>query len=1046
GPPPRFALSNIEVVEGRIEFDDRPERTKHQIDGLRIAVPFVSSIPSDADIRVEPAFEANINGAPVRIAGEAKPFKDSRESTLRFAIDDLQIPKYLPYAPVELGFRVPSGRIDGELTLNFQVVRGQSPALLLSGNLGLKDLVVHENNETPVIKLPALDVMIDTLDVFAGKASLAAIRSNGLELHLTRKRDGTLNLTSLFPPNDKEPAREKKPGAPFAYSIGELLLEEAKLHFTDQGPEKGFEKTFENIRIEAADLGNAPGKKANFKISFDAAGNEEFVHSGTLQLNPFSIDGRFEIEGLQLPKLRPYYESVLGPEIQDGRLDLSGRLIVDRSGANPELGISDLAAALRSVRLAFPGEKQPLWRIPLIALKETAIDLGKKTVSIGALEAENALGWLQREADGSLSYARLIKTPPSGSGAPARRSAPEDGWRLDAKRIAFEKIGLVFEDRSLKAPAKIALSDVSLRAESLSNVKKHRGRLTLRAKINGRGALGVNGDVVLNPFAGQFAVEAQNLELLPLQRYLEDRVTFELTGGRLETKGNLVIGGDGAGPLKVSYSGNARVHDFTTIEKNGAQELLRWKMLSLNGLRFGATPIQVAIDSATLADFYSRLVIGADGRFNLQNLTVANGKESKGAASAPEASAPASASPPVGAQQQNPVTIGKIDLERGAVQFSDFFIKPNYSANLTDVHGTISELRPEAPGNLAINAKLDNAAPVQIRGKINPVAKDLYLDVVADAQEIELNPLSPYSVKYVGYGIEKGKLSFNVKYKIENRKLEAENKIILNQLTFGERVESPTATKLPVLLAVALLKDRNGVIDVNLPISGSLDDPQFSIGGIILRIVINMITRAVTSPFALLGAAFGGGEELSYVEFDYGRANLTPPAEARLKTLAAAMSNRPALKLDITGRADPANDRDGLKHVAFERKLKAQKIRELGTDGAAPKLLDDVRIGANEYERYLKAAYRAETFPKPRNVIGLVKDLPPAEMENLILQHIEVTEADLRELANRRAQAVRDRLLAAGEIGADRLFIVSPKLDPGSGEKPKRSRVDFALK
>ena len=147
------------------------------------------------------------------------------------------------------------------------------------------------------------------------------------------------------------------------------------------------------------------------------------------------------------------------------------------------------------------------------------------------------------------------------------------------------------------------------------------------------------------------------------------------------------------------------------------------------------------------------------------------------------------------------------------------------------------------------------------------------MDIAADAREIELNPMSPYSIKYVGYGIERGELSFKVKYKVENRKLDAQNQIILNQLTFGEKVESPTATKLPVLLAVALLKDRNGVIDVNLPISGSLDSPEFSVGGIILRIIINIITRAVTSPFALLGAAFGGGSggELSYIEFDYGR-------------------------------------------------------------------------------------------------------------------------------------------------------------------------------
>jgi hypothetical protein len=290
-----------------------------------------------------------------------------------------------------------------------------------------------------------------------------------------------------------------------------------------------------------------------------------------------------------------------------------------------------------------------------------------------------------------------------------------------------------------------------------------------------------------------------------------------------------------------------------------------------------------------------------------------------------------------------------------------------------------------------------------------------------------------------------------VKYKVENRKLDAQNQIILNQLTFGEKVESPTATKLPVLLAVALLKDRNGVIDVNLPISGSLDSPEFSVGGIILRIIINIITRAVTSPFALLGAAFGGGSggELSYIEFDYGRANLPESAEAKIKSIASAMNNRPALKLDISGRVDPVNDLEGLKQTSIERKVKAQKMKDLVRQGTAPKSVDEVQVDKAEYERYLKAAYNDESFPKPRNVIGLAKDLPAPEMESLMLKNAQTTDDDLRNLANRRAQVVQERLLATGQVTADRLSIVGAK--PVSSEekekaKSKLSRVDFSLR
>jgi outer membrane protein OmpA-like peptidoglycan-associated protein len=541
-------------------------------------------------------------------------------------------------------------------------------------------------------------------------------------------------------------------------------------------------------------------------------------------------------------------------------------------------------------------------------------------------------------------------------------------------------------------------------------------------------------------------------------------VNFLLTGGRAGTKGELTFSA-GSGPAKVNYQGGVQVAEFGAVEKDGQQDLLRWKTLALDALQFDLEPFQLRIGEITLADFYSRLVLGADGKLNLQNLTAQDGKQADPPAEEKPAGAKAAAktaetkpvekAPAQTADAEPPkaINIGKINLKEGNIHFSDFFVKPNYSANLTGVQGAISELKPETPGDLDIQARLDNAAPVDIKGKLNPLSKDLFLDIVADAKDIELSPMTPYSAKYVGYGIERGKLSFNVKYKVENRKLTANNKIVLNQLTFGEKIESPTATKLPVLLAVAIMKDRNGVIDVDLPISGSLDDPQFSVGGIVLRIVINLITRAVTAPFSLLASAFGGGagggDELSYIEFDTGKANLNQAAQSKIATLARALNNRPALNLEIIGRVDPLSDLEGLKRAGIERKVKAQKLKELARKGEAPRSVDEVQIAPAEYPQFLKAAYGEESFPKPRNMIGLAQDLPVPEMEKLMMQHAKATDDDMRQLASQRAQAVRDALLASKQVTGERLFVVAGK--PFTPEeraklKGRPNRVDFSMK
>jgi hypothetical protein len=366
---------------------------------------------------------------------------------------------------------------------------------------------------------------------------------------------------------------------------------------------------------------------------------------------------------------------------------------------------------------------------------------------------------------------------------------------------------------------------------------------------------------------------------------------------------------------------------------------------------------------------------------------------------------------------------------------------------LTGVEGGVTEITPDKAGDVALRGRIHQTAPLEVAGKLNPLARDLFIDLKAGARDIELSPLTPYAVKYAGYGIEKGKLSVKLSYLVENRKLAAENNIYLDQLTFGERVESPTATQLPVLLAVALLKDRNGVIDINLPISGSLDDPQFSLGGIIVKVFVNLIVKAVTAPFALLGSLFGGGEELAFLEFDPGSAALDAADEAKLKSLAKALEERPGLKLDASGRAEPESDREALKRIAVERQVKAAKLKDTGGKAADTAALDEVTVDPKEYEKYLTAAYRAAKFDRPRNAIGMLKELPVPEMEQLLLANTQVGDEALRQLAEARAGAAKSWLVETGKIPAERVFLVAPRLGAeGIKDKGKPTRVDFALK
>jgi hypothetical protein len=928
----------------------------------------------------------------------------------------------------------------------------------------VQGLKMVDRGDAPLLDLPALAADIDALEPLAGKATIKAIKANGLEIHVQRNRAGEINFANLVeksaPPATPEPknSETQKPEATFIYRIAEIALDEGKIYFSDETPKETYKTRLDKVELNIKELTNEQGKKASVNLSVDTDSQEHISHAGELQLTPLLVTGKVEIAALRLGGFRPYYEETFAGEIPEGTLDFSTAYSVNQQNDRTAIKLSEINAAIRNLRVNERGRRDDLSRLPVLAIKDTTVDLENRSILIGRVEGENGSGFVRRNADGSLNVGRLVKSAPAEPKAPQPAKGEATPWKFEIGQIALDRFRLGFEDLARPTPAKINLSEVSLRADKLTNGKNQRGKITFQTRINQKGVLRLAGTAGINPARGDFVIEGRDIEVLPFQPYLEDQVNFILTGGRLGAKGKLTFDSSDTGPLKLTYGGSALSADFAAVDKASSDDLLKFKSLNLDSIEFALEPMHLRIGDITLSDFYSRIIIGPDGKINLQNLTVKKeGADSPPAEAQPATAPPPEAKPATSPSQaaaapppaEKPITIGKITLHSGQINFSDFFIKPNYSANLTSVEGTISELKPEAPGDINLVAKLDNAAPVDINGKINPLSPELYLDIVADARDIELSPFTPYSAKYVGYGIEKGKLSFNVKYKVENRKLEAQNQIILNQLTFGEKIESPTATKLPVLLAVALLKDRNGVIDINLPISGSLDDPQFSVGGIILKLILNIITKAVTAPFALLGSLFGGGsgEELSFVEFDYGRATLSPAAEAKLKTLATAMNNRPALKLEISPRVDPVNDLDGLRKASVERKVKAQKFKELARRGDPPPSVDDVQVTGDEYERYLKAAYSAENFPKPRNVIGLAKDLPVPEMEALMLKYTQVGDEDLRDLANRRAQIVHDRILSSGQITSDRVFIVAAKTESaGDKAKARSSRVDFSLR
>src|SRR4029453_5941654 len=485
-----------------------------------------SSLPSQVDITVQPAFYALVNGAPFQIDGQTHPFKDSHESTIHFDIDKVQIPKYVEYSPVELNFKVPSGQLDGELTAAFRTIKDKGSVLSISGHAEIKELVLQEKTDAPLLNLPALDVVIDDVEVFAKQATLKPVKDQSPELHVTRNHDGTLNLTSLIAESKTEKAPEQKTDEkPFGYRVDEIIVDQGKVIFTDRGPERPFEKRLENIHAGVKGLTNEPNKKATTEISFQTDAKEEFHHSGTLQLTPLAAEGQIDVKSLQLKGLRPYYESVVGLEITEGLLDLTTHFAAgQKENKQLETKLSELNAALRALRVEVPGDRGPLWGGPLLEIKDTTVDVEKKSIVVGSFESRDGNGSFHRNPDGTFSFARLIKTQAGASQVkkPEKDDAAE--WLVQITRAALDRFRITFDDRMLNPPARMTVSALSARTENFSNPKNARSKVRIQATINNKGRLRLAGGLGTRPVGGRLDVDAQGIEVVPFQPYLAEQV------------------------------------------------------------------------------------------------------------------------------------------------------------------------------------------------------------------------------------------------------------------------------------------------------------------------------------------------------------------------------------------------------------------------------------------------------------------------------------------------------------------------------------------
>ncbi|MDE2156091.1 MAG: DUF748 domain-containing protein [Xanthomonadaceae bacterium] len=1039
-PPSRFAVANISVHDGDIVFDDKVLSVSHHVEQLDLGIPFLANLPADTDLFVQPLLAARIDGSPLRIDGKTKPFASSRESQIDFRFDHLDLPRYLGYAPVALPVAIPRGQLSGQLQLDF-VAAGKNMQLRLGGQLALDDFKLTTPAGVALLELGHGTAQLADVQPLISRYHIGAVRLDRAAVHYRGSAGGHSNFDALTSTNAGQPSPQPA-SPPSDVRIDSLILQQGLFDYADAGAggNPPATLTLENVHGTLRGLSTVRAPVGSLDLAAQLNGGA--VHaSGKLDLAGARFDGRLALQGVAAAPLQSLALPPLQATIANGHLDADGRLQA-AWGSTLNLHLEPAQFSVDDLVLKRHDGTTPVaWKS--VQAKLARFDLASRQAQLESLLVQGLKLDVKRLRNGSFDLASLIAAAPS-THAPSAKAGPSTSvpaWHWSLAHLGIENSDVAFRDLRADRPAPVALHIDRYGLDGLSDNLHEPVKVTLTGLLGKRG-YALTGQVRPQPLDARLQVMARGLDIAPLQSLISEPLNVRIGSALLSANGRLRYRDRGDAPARIDYRGQLTLGRVRVQDKLTGDDFLRWHSLSASGLvlRLGEGVPHADIGGLALSDFYARVIVNSNGRLNLLDVVTNQAEAPVSVTRAEKAPAPAAAATASGPAPE--IQIGQITLARGQLNYTDNFIKPNYSANVTGLAGKIGAFgtRTGPPAELVLQGKLDENSPLDITGSINPLTPMAFLDIKAKADAVELDHLSPYSSKYAGYPITGGVLNVDVHYLLDQRKLTADNHIFIEQITFGDRIDAPGVSHLPVKLAVALLRNSRGQIDVHVPVSGSLDDPQFSMGGLIWRAFVNLIARAATAPFRLLASLGGHHADLGYVEFAPGSAVLDGTAQSRLAQLVKLLHDKPSLQLDITGRMDPAVDEKGLRKVMVDDLIRKAKADHDG-DKADPATLT---LTPDEYAHYLTRVYRHAKFPKPKNLIGLTKSQPPEVMHQLLEANMPVDAAALRRLAERRAEAVHRWL--HGKIDEKRIAMHAPRLDAkGIKDKGRTTRVDFGL-
>jgi outer membrane protein OmpA-like peptidoglycan-associated protein len=670
-------------------------------------------------------------------------------------------------------------------------------------------------------------------------------------------------------------------------------------------------------------------------------------------------------------------------------------------------------------------QPKPLVDMPSLAVNDINFNLNKQSLSIDSIIADGAdfRTWLN--SDGQFNYQTLFTEPKIQTTAthPAVE-AKTPPWTINIKHIDLTRFATTFEDKSLPKPVMMTLKPVNFKLDGYTNKAGVKLPFQLDVGVNNTGTIEVNGDATFEPFVSHLAINAKTINLEPFQSYLEKIAHLDIIEGQLTLNGKLAMVMSDTKPLDLLFTGDSNINQFITRDQKRHKDFITWKNLSLKGVAVDLQKDSYTADALIIDKPYARVIIRKDKTINFSDIFI----------TAPE---PNSVLVKTVANVQQPYfKLNKIQVIDGSSDFSDNSLIMPFSAQVKSLDGGASDISSEKKSTIKVSLK-GNAydfSPVDIDGSISPYLGDYDLNLNFKGMPMPL--MSPYLVEFAGYKVEKGKMSLGLKYKVVKDELTASNNILIDQFELGEKVDNPNAVSLPLELAVALLKDSDGKIKIDVPITGNLNAPQFDIGAIIADALANTLSKVISSPFRALASLADSDEDLSTITFSAGSAVLNKAQYVKLTALAKELKEHSVLALSIKGTAFEKQDWSAMREAALYDQLKTMRAEEINRDSDKKILPEYIELSDTDYKRLLAQLF-IEKFPKlaKKSLFGTPEliDAKSGDFYEVAKQQLSISlsreQSRLKKLAGQRARAIASYLVQQGVPNAQ-VFILDTLIDP----------------